>query len=126
MSVAPEFVLSLLALLAKHDLCDSVFWNRDLRFFVYCNDFFFWACADGEEITKENLPELEKAIHDCEAVGSRSLFGPLLWCARRRKMRPQDAYYKNLPKPTWQLFDACGEVRACFGKGDARLGRGLA
>ena len=35
----------------------------------------------------------------------------LLYCARKRKMRPQGAMYKTIPKTLWHLFDVCGEER---------------
>jgi len=35
----------------------------------------------------------------------------LLYCARKRKMRPQGAMYEYLNKENWPLFDECGPVR---------------
>jgi hypothetical protein len=58
---------------------------------VLCNDFFFWARSDAVDVTEETLPELEKAILD-----SDNIYGPLLYCARQREMRPQGAYYKTI------------------------------
>jgi hypothetical protein len=35
----------------------------------------------------------------------------LLWCCRKRAMRPQAAYYKYYPESEWALFDAAGPER---------------
>ena len=94
---------------------DVLLWRTDgeyapVMFFINCSDFFDWGCADGERVTRENVAELEQAIADAEAVDkiAGSIEGPLLFCARVRKRRPQGACYENLDPRLWHLFDACG------------------
>jgi hypothetical protein len=75
---------------------------------IFCNDLFWWACSDAENITVETLPLLEKAINDCK--GNEQI-GALLFCARQRKMRPQGACYSWFSKELWPLLDECGSER---------------
>lgn len=110
-----DFVLKLLALVAEHDDHHSLFWRCDekyapISFFVNCNDLFFWATADCEQVTPENLPVLEKAYQDARAVDHEYMGGELFAC-RMRKMRPQRAAYRDFAKELWPLYDACGPER---------------
>lgn len=77
---------------------------------INCSDEFFWGSADAEDITEDTLAEFNKAVDDC---GGEVLDGTAstLYCARRRKMRPQGAMYTYIDKEHWPLFDACGPVR---------------
>lgn len=72
---------------------------------VICNDLFFWGCADGEDISLEELPQLI----ECHTLSPK--FGGDLWCCRKREMRPQAAMYKYIPRDEWPLFDAAGPER---------------
>lgn len=84
------------------------------QLFVNCNDFFYWGCADAEEVTAENLPVLEACILDVSKALSpdKDLDTALmLYCARIRTLRPQGACYPHLPQAAWPLFDACGPAR---------------
>lgn len=76
---------------------------------VNCNDLFFWGCSDCEELTINDLPDLQKAVDDSKNAGSDC--GELLWVARKRQMRPQGAYYAHVSPNLGKLFDACGEFR---------------
>lgn len=101
------FIRKVLATFAIHYAWEELFWSEDLAsFFVICDDFFFWGCGDSEDITPDNFYLLEPAFDDAEHI-----WGPLLFCARSRGMRPQGAYYKSIPKDMWPLFDACGPER---------------
>jgi hypothetical protein len=93
-----------------------------VSFFVNCNDAFWWGCADGEEITPENVGEMERALADCLALDKEldrppgrgvyaGIYADVLFCCRVRKMRPQGATYDHLPKELWPLLDACGPPR---------------
>jgi hypothetical protein len=75
---------------------------------IMCNDFFYWACADCEDINESTMPILEKAISDCSGDIQ---WGALLYCARQRKERPQGAFYSIIPKELWSLFNDCGPER---------------
>jgi len=83
---------------------------------INCNDFFYWACSDAVDLEVEDLPLLQQTYDDLKAL--ETLECPilidnveLLYCARKRMMRPQGAFYKYLPKETWTLFNACGPHR---------------
>lgn len=95
-----------------------------LIFFINCNDVFFWAVADVEEIeSQEDVDLLRKSIEDCknnctdfESETYNKIrgeeVGTILFCCRKRKMRPQGALYEELIPPSlWHLFDECGAER---------------
>lgn len=105
MSEQSTFTERLLRLVAELECYEAIWWNSSLEFFVPCNDSFAWACADAEPITESDLPMFTQAMADCEDNG------PLLYCCRRRGMRPQGAMYQHLDRKDWPLFDACGPVR---------------
>jgi len=95
---------------------ESVWWRTDGEYapftlFVNCNDFFAWGCADCEEITAEDYNDLVKAIKDA-SNSEHGWAGHLLWVARKRKMRPQGAYYKYLDEAVHHLFDEAGPARS--------------
>lgn len=100
------------------DNCDDLFWRCDKEYapitiFVECNDLFFWACADCEEIeSDQEVEDLRQAFTDAEkAYEHGGAYAPLLWVARKRKMRPQDPYYKYFNEALHPLFNACGPER---------------
>jgi len=98
---------------------DGLWWRTSddgedrLQVFANCNDFFWWACADLEEITPDNIEVLEKAQVDLLVLEDSyaDCYIHLLFCARIRKMRPQGAYYKHLPEEMWPLLNTCGPER---------------
>lgn len=71
-----------------------------VKLIVDCNDLFFWGCADAEEFSEQDIPDLLKALDESPKHGS------VLWCCRKRKMRPQAAYYKLFSAEEALLFDA--------------------
>lgn len=119
------------------DLWESFWWRTDgeyapVTFFVNCNDLFYWACADGETLTPENLPALLTALEDVrraqglptgEWPRARDMkdgwdehwhsgsWAAQLFCARVRGMRPQRPCYRSMPEKLKPLFDACGPER---------------
>jgi hypothetical protein len=105
----PEDAGSVVRLLEEDRLCISVDESEPdaprLVLMVNCNDLFYWACADAEEITLAELPALEQALQESPTHGD------LLWCARKRQMRPQAPYYKGFTKEEVALFDAAGPER---------------
>jgi len=115
--------LTILAYIAEQDMHDAIFWRCDgqyapITIWVNCNDLFYWATADCEELTIENLPVLKQAVVDIDAVGPvlGILHAPALFACRVRGMRPQQPayphgdYIENEPKLR-ALFDACGPPR---------------
>ena len=107
-SAVERFVMCLLALTAKYDVNEEIMWSENLDFAVLCNDAFWWGTADAEAITPKTLPELEQALID---GGTDD--GMILYCARRRKLRPQGAMYKYIKKP--ELFNVFPERIIEFG-----------
>ena len=81
-------------------------WGDGPTFEVNCNDLFWWACADAEELTLEEIPDLLRALEESPK------FGTDLWVARKREMRPQDPYYSYFTPQETELFNACGPERA--------------
>ncbi len=110
-----EDTLRLLHVIAEHDVTDNLWWRTDDRyapatFFINCNDLFAWACSDCEEVTAADIDDLDQAYKDADAA-EKIFHGGLLWVCRKRKMRPQGAFYKYFNEKESALFDACGEPR---------------
>jgi len=104
----------------------ELFWRTSgefapVTFMVNCNDLFYWGCADAEPIVAADIPDLEAAKDDMRKVyreekkTNMTVYGELLWCARKRRQRPQKAYYKYFPETSHALFDACGPEDEQYG-----------
>lgn len=128
------------------DLQNTLMWRTDgeyapVTFFINCNDLFYWGCSDCEEITAQDMPNLDKCFEDIRTTTNvndpkklkfphgdtkenieawckyhdrwwnMSSLAPTLWCCRQRKMRPQIPYYELIPKELHDLFNACGPER---------------
>lgn len=112
-----QYKINLLKLVAKYDIISSICWNEDLEFYILCSDSFFWGCSDSEDIcNQEDVDLLEQSIKDHESILTLNKvitygFADLLYCSRKRKLRPQGAMYKSIPKCLWSLFDECGPER---------------
>lgn len=109
-----DFVIKVLKIFEQNDDCESLLWSFDneenISFFVNCSDLFFWACADAQEVTEENVSVLAKAYEDAKkAYEFGECYGSTLFCCRTRGMRPQKPYCKHIPQKLMPLFDACGE-----------------
>jgi hypothetical protein len=100
-----DFTNRVLAFFAENDIREYLFWTQDLHFFILCNDLFCWGCSDLEPLAEESLLDLARA---CADAGDD---GPLLYCARRRGMRPQIAMYEHFEERNWPLFDSAGPER---------------
>lgn len=100
-----DFIIKMMLFIQDNDLFEEIDWDGELKFYANCNDFFYWGCADSEPISNEDFKLLESSVND-----SKGYHGILLYCARKRKLRPQGAYYKHL-KEDKELFDACGTER---------------
>lgn len=103
-----EYILRVLRCVNPYE-CDDILWVVDgdkVNFQVNCNDAFWWATADCEDVTPENIGELERAYADVGGVRHAQM----LFAARVRQMRPQNAAYPK-DKSLWPLFDACGPER---------------
>lgn len=128
MNLATEFanVLRVMKVFDDADSHGDLFWHvdgEDLHLFALCNDTFWWATADAEEITPDNLDVLEQTLRDVQALEAAregpvtpttclpEVYLPDLFAARARGMRPQQPFYKRLSPELAALFDACGPVR---------------
>jgi hypothetical protein len=101
-----EFAIKIMKAVAEYDIHDDIFWNPALNFYVRCNDVFHWGCADCVPVDENTLSDLVKAIQDSDTID-----GPILYCARQRKLRPQGAVYKHIQEKYHNLFDSCGPKR---------------
>lgn len=112
-----DTALRMFAVTGEHEACDEIWWRTDgeyapVTFFVGCNDLFFWACADAEAITDENIDIFEQSYRDAaNATDDGDLYGHLLFCCRARGMRPQKPYYAHFPDELHPLLDGCGPER---------------
>ena len=97
----PDSVLQMII----YDIIDVTMDGGKPVMFVNCNDLFYWACADAEDITLEDIPDLERAISECPNLGH------LLWCCRKRGMRPQGPFYNEFTPEEAALFDQAGPER---------------
>jgi hypothetical protein len=120
--VTPYEAAEVFALFAEaEDFDNGVWWrvdmtpgaSREMRLYAECNDLFFWATADAEEITVADIPLLRQALDDLKAIGAEEELGHL-FAARKRKMRPQKPCYRDMAPEVAALYDACctGEERA--------------
>ena len=50
-----EFVKKLLSYISEHYMCDEVWWDTDLHFFIKIDDNAFNNTNDMEEITEEDF-----------------------------------------------------------------------
>lgn len=71
--------------------------GHTLVLFVNCNDIFAWACADGDDIDYDEIPELFK-MH----MKDRN-WGSTKWCCKKRNEKPQKPVADKIKK------DGCWE-----------------
>lgn len=111
-------ILRVLHAVAEADHTDMIWWRTDdeyapVTFLVNCNDCFYWATADCEEITPDKLQLFEQTLKDAKAAcdGFGTIYAGELFAARCRKLRPQNASYALYPPEMWGLFDESGPPR---------------
>lgn len=113
-----DFIYEVLRLMDETDCYHAIWWRctgefAPVTFFVNCNDLFEWATADCETLTPDDLPALQTSIAEVREIDKKGEedhdWGFLLWCARKRQMRPQQPAYPNNERLR-ALFDACGPV----------------
>lgn len=110
------------------DLPKDLIYRRDGGVDVFCNDLFWWGCADSEDITIQNVDVYAKAISDMRAALPRSNekerdasekhvldWAGTLFAARVRQLQPQFACYPGVGTPEGAiisgLLDAVGPMR---------------
>jgi len=112
-----EFILRVLKVFDFGDN-SNLWWRMDgnyapITFLANCSDCFWWATADCEPITPENIEVLEASYRDAKAADDTvgTIYATELFAARVRKMRPQQPSYKHYGEKLKPLFDACGPQR---------------
>lgn len=106
-----EYYETIMALIEDHDLFNIVyFWNSEDRngftAAVDCGDVFYWGSSDVEYIKEDDIPLFEECLNQSE------YHGYTLYCARKRQMRPQGAFYKYIDdEKTKELLNAVGPER---------------
>jgi hypothetical protein len=83
----------------------------EIKIIVYCNDLFYWGCADGEEVTEENIHLIKEAYEKIDSIDWCQTTTLDLFCCMSRQMRPQSPCYYHIEQKYWHLFDECGEER---------------
>lgn len=68
----------------------------EVKMLVNCNDIFWWACADVEEVTLEEIPVLYDTCYDKD--GNKKSWGSSIWACLHRKMRPQHPVEDSMKK----------------------------
>lgn len=98
------------------DAATSLWWRVDgdyapITFFVHVSDVFRWDTADLERIDPVDVPLLEKTAADIQQIGEGEAWIAELYAARKRKERPQHAFYHHIPAALHGAFDVCGPRR---------------
>jgi hypothetical protein len=104
-ALPPEHKHDIEEFLLNEKLSISVEDAGKIRLLVNCSDLFFWASCDAEEFVFEDLADFKRAFEESPEHGD------ILWCCRKRGMRPQRPYYKHFGKEEALLFDAAGPER---------------
>lgn len=125
--MTPYEAAAVLSVFQAADDYESLMWRvdmstseRDVKLFALCNDLFHWAAADCEEIAAGDVPLLESCLADLRSTKEDWYFADL-FAARKRRLRPQKPFYKEMSAATAALFDACctEDERARADKRDA-------
>lgn len=95
----------LLKLIAQYKLFSDIEWTDSLEFYVYVGDFFYKGAVD------QILIRSDKDIELLEKCCMYSTEGPLLYAAKKLKLRPQGKSYLMIKQSERCLFDACGKPR---------------
>lgn len=91
--------------LLNDDIYVRICKNEGVKLIVNCNDVFYWACSDCEEIKPEELKDLANCMTLTKS------FGSMLWVCKKRSMRPQSPWYSEFSEDEKILFDSCGPER---------------
>ena len=99
--------------------CEDIFLRTrgdGVRWIVNCSDTFYWATADGEEISgQDDVDLLHRCYDDLKAAGDyHEVHAFTLWCSRKRRMRPMRLWYKEVLKgheAAIAVFDSAGPER---------------
>ena len=76
---------------------DGILWFRlnkegflsEVKMAVNCNDTFWWACAEAEDVTLEEISSLYNYCYDEQGNEKYDGWGHTIWACLHRGMRPQ-------------------------------------
>jgi hypothetical protein len=93
--------LELAVSLEARDLVDVQFAGWDpVKAYILCNDTFYWASADAEEIEMKDFNRLEELLKrgdkELEEDGKCAYRGRLVWLCEKRQMRPIKPIFDSL------------------------------
>ena len=71
--------------------------GKNITMSVGCNDIFWWACADAEEIKADEISELYNYVYD-EKGKKRKQWGSVEWACKKRGIRPQHSVEDDMKK----------------------------
>ncbi len=77
-------------LLVADELALNMPSGQPTTLWVNCNDLFYWACADAEEATLEELPALAAEIE------RNALWGSSIWACKHRGEPPQEPVVRRM------------------------------
>lgn len=95
-----------MSVIARYDLFQTVFWDSRIKFFVNCNEMFGNAADSEPLISLNDIVSLERSVLDCEVAlkDSGQVYGPMLYCSRRRQCNITNKKRKFIPKELKFLF----------------------
>lgn len=115
MKYTDEQLKQILCIFGDDGLCESLQWDAydgEIVFNINCNDFFGWAVADSEIIKPEDIVLLRQTKEDCLLLDrDGDCYFHMVFCCRKRKMRPQRAVYMHYPAYIQELFNEAGPER---------------
>ena len=109
-----EYIKQVLYTTREHDISGYLHWhfkeNKELQFAIDCSDTFIWGCADAEDLTPDNFPDLLQALKDTYDENLQSSFwGTTLFACRMRKARPMKRFLDIVKDPSIvKLLEDCG------------------
>jgi hypothetical protein len=115
------YVLDVLEFAENNSIEFEIDWSvvrrdRSIVFWYRCNDTYFWGTADSEAIEPRDMESIRALADEVAAMlPGESMYltvsyALLIWCSRKRGMRPQGCAYPPY-KALWPLLDACGPER---------------
>ena len=117
-SVTPNEAVAIFAVFERGDDYESLIWRVEtkpyyvpvIKLFATCNDVFFWATADAGRRSRRTMCRYWKPVSPTWRNARTPGPSPIslrLFAARKRHMRPQKPFYKDMPEDVAALFDAC-------------------
>ena len=105
-----DYKIQLMRFICRNKLSiKDLYWDWYLNFFVRCDNVFVVDCLDVEYIESEDdLSLFEECLNLCN---KDTKIASALYASKKRKWRPHNKYYFDIPKHLWDKFDECGCIR---------------